>query len=120
MTARSETTSRSPAAPPGPAYIDELLPDVLDRAIEPGKVFDQTVDLEGAPGGYRAVAERKALKVMIDRASAKEERQLACRAGSPGTRVRSGGGRKRELFSGAAAASLRCSRRRRQVEPRRS
>jgi threonine dehydrogenase-like Zn-dependent dehydrogenase len=28
------------------AYIDELLPDILEGVIEPGKVFDQTVGLE--------------------------------------------------------------------------
>src|SRR3954470_17940725 len=29
------------------AYIDELLPDVLDGTIEPGRVFDRTVGLDG-------------------------------------------------------------------------
>jgi threonine dehydrogenase-like Zn-dependent dehydrogenase len=47
------------------AYIDELLPDVLDGRIEPGRVFDRTVDLDGVPDGYRAMNEREALKVMI-------------------------------------------------------
>ena len=50
---------------PARAYIDELLPDVLDGKIQPGKVFDRTVDLDGVPGGYRAMAEREALKVMV-------------------------------------------------------
>ncbi len=50
---------------PARAYIDELLPDVLDGTIEPGKVFDRTVDLDGVPGGYQAMADRAALKVMI-------------------------------------------------------
>ena len=53
----------------GPAptrgYIDELLPDVLDGVIEPGRVFDRTVDLDGVPDGYRAMNERQALKVLI-------------------------------------------------------
>jgi hypothetical protein len=53
----------------GPAptrgYIDELLPDVLDGVIEPGRVFDRTVDLDGVPDGYRAMNDREALKVMI-------------------------------------------------------
>ena len=31
------------------AYIDELLPDILDGTIEPGRVFDRTVDLDGVP-----------------------------------------------------------------------
>src|SRR5205085_11478647 len=36
------------------AYIEELLPDVLDRRIEPGRVFDRVTDLDGVPDGYRA------------------------------------------------------------------
>lgn len=31
------------------AYIEELLPDVLDGTIEPGRVFDQRVSLDGCP-----------------------------------------------------------------------
>jgi threonine dehydrogenase-like Zn-dependent dehydrogenase len=48
------------------AYIDELLPDILDGTIEPGRVFDRTVDLDGVPDGYRAMDEREALKVMVE------------------------------------------------------
>jgi threonine dehydrogenase-like Zn-dependent dehydrogenase len=47
------------------AYIDELLPDILDGTIEPGRVFDHTVDLDGVPDGYRAMADRESIKVMI-------------------------------------------------------
>ena len=50
---------------PTRAYIDQLLPDVLDGSIEPGKVFDRTVDLDGVPAGYRAMADREALKVLV-------------------------------------------------------
>jgi threonine dehydrogenase-like Zn-dependent dehydrogenase len=50
---------------PTRAYIDELLPEVLDGRIEPGRVFDRTVALEGIPDGYRAMNEREALKVLI-------------------------------------------------------
>ena len=50
---------------PARAYIDELLPDILDGKVEPGKVFDRTVDLDGVPAGYQAMADREALKVMI-------------------------------------------------------
>jgi threonine dehydrogenase-like Zn-dependent dehydrogenase len=50
---------------PARAYIDELLPDVLDGKIEPGRVFDRSVDLDGVPDGYRAMADRQALKVLI-------------------------------------------------------
>jgi threonine dehydrogenase-like Zn-dependent dehydrogenase len=57
------TVSGGPA--PVRAYIEELLPDVLEGRIEPGRVFDRVVDLEGVPDGYRAMNEREALKVMI-------------------------------------------------------
>jgi threonine dehydrogenase-like Zn-dependent dehydrogenase len=51
---------------PARAYIEELLPDVLNGKIEPGKVFDRTVGLDEVPDGYRAMADREALKVLID------------------------------------------------------
>lgn len=47
------------------AYIEELLPDVLAGRIQPGRVFDRTVDLDGVPDGYRAMAERESIKVMV-------------------------------------------------------
>ncbi|MDA8284408.1 MAG: alcohol dehydrogenase catalytic domain-containing protein [Actinomycetota bacterium] len=50
---------------PARAYIDELLPDILDGRIEPGRVFDRTVGLEEIPAGYQAMAERSALKVLV-------------------------------------------------------
>ncbi len=34
---------------PDRAYIDELLPDVLEGRIEPGRVFDRVTNLEGVP-----------------------------------------------------------------------
>jgi threonine dehydrogenase-like Zn-dependent dehydrogenase len=46
-------------------YIEELLPDVLEGRIEPGKVFDRTVDLDGVPEGYRAMDARESLKVLV-------------------------------------------------------
>jgi threonine dehydrogenase-like Zn-dependent dehydrogenase len=51
---------------PARAYIEELLPDVLDGLVEPGRVFDRTIDLDGVPDGYRAMAERESLKVLIN------------------------------------------------------
>jgi threonine dehydrogenase-like Zn-dependent dehydrogenase len=48
------------------AYIEELLPDVLEGRIEPGRVFDRTTDLDGVPDGYRAMNEREAIKVMVE------------------------------------------------------
>lgn len=50
---------------PARAYIDELLPDVLDGKIEPGRVFNRTVGLDEVPDGYRAMADREALKVLV-------------------------------------------------------
>ncbi|MEV5982454.1 zinc-dependent alcohol dehydrogenase family protein [Streptomyces sp. NPDC052114] len=50
---------------PARSYIPELLPDVLSGAIDPGRVFDRTVGLDGVPDGYRAMADRTALKVRI-------------------------------------------------------
>ncbi len=47
------------------AYIEELLPDVLEGRIEPGRVFDRVTNLDGVPDGYRAMNEREALKVMV-------------------------------------------------------
>lgn len=48
------------------AYIEELLPDVLEGRIQPGRVFDRITNLDGVPDGYRAMNEREALKVMIE------------------------------------------------------
>jgi threonine dehydrogenase-like Zn-dependent dehydrogenase len=47
------------------AYLDELLPDVMEGRIEPGRVFDRTVGLDGVPDGYRAMNERESIKVMV-------------------------------------------------------
>jgi threonine dehydrogenase-like Zn-dependent dehydrogenase len=50
---------------PARAYIDRLLPDVLDGVVQPGRVFDRTVTLEEISAGYRAMAGRDALKVLV-------------------------------------------------------
>src|SRR3954471_22288168 len=47
------------------AYIDDLLPDVLEGRIEPGRVFDRIVDLDGVPDGYRAMNDRESIKVLV-------------------------------------------------------
>jgi threonine dehydrogenase-like Zn-dependent dehydrogenase len=47
------------------AYIDELLPDVLEGRIEPGRVLDRTGTLEEVPDGYRAMNDRDVLKFQI-------------------------------------------------------
>src|SRR5579885_849853 len=47
------------------AYIEELLPDVLEGRIEPGRVFDRTGSIEDVPDGYRAMNDREVLKFLI-------------------------------------------------------
>lgn len=47
------------------AYIEELLPAILDGTVDPGRVFDQIVALEDTPKGYTAMDERTALKVVV-------------------------------------------------------
>ena len=47
------------------AYIEELLPDILEGRIEPGRVFDRETDLNGVPNGYRAMDDRESIKVMV-------------------------------------------------------
>ena len=58
------TVAGGPA--PARAYIEELLPDVLEGRIEPGRVFDRVGGLDGVPDGYRAMNEREAIKVMVE------------------------------------------------------
>lgn len=60
---RNVTVGGGPA--PVRAYIPELLPDILEGRIQPGRVFDRVVDLNGVPGGYRDMNDRRALKVMV-------------------------------------------------------
>ena len=50
---------------PARAYIETLMPGVLDGSVEPGKVFDSEIQLEETPAGYRAMDNREALKVLI-------------------------------------------------------
>jgi threonine dehydrogenase-like Zn-dependent dehydrogenase len=51
---------------PARAYIEELLPDVLEGRIEPGRVFDWVGGLDGVPDGYRAMNAREAIKAMVE------------------------------------------------------
>src|SRR5690349_17358030 len=60
---KNVTVGGGPA--PVRAYIEELLPDILEGRIEPGRVFDRAVGLDGVPDGYRAMNEREALKVLV-------------------------------------------------------
>ena len=57
------TVSGGPA--PVRAYIEELLPDIVEGRIEPGRVFDRVVPLDKVPDGYRPMNERETIKVMV-------------------------------------------------------
>lgn len=46
-------------------YIPELLADVISGAINPGLVFDAVMPLEEAAEAYRAMDERRSIKVML-------------------------------------------------------
>ena len=50
---------------PTQANMHELLPDVMDGKIQPGRVFDRTIGLDETPDGYRAMNDREALKVLV-------------------------------------------------------
>jgi len=60
---KNVTLTGGPA--PVRAYIEQLLPAVLDGTVNPGLVFDQTVDLEDTARGYAEMDARTALKVMV-------------------------------------------------------
>jgi threonine dehydrogenase-like Zn-dependent dehydrogenase len=47
------------------AYLPGLLADVLDETIHPGRVFDLQLPLGLVAEGYRAMDERRAIKVML-------------------------------------------------------
>ena len=53
----------------GPAPVRRFLPELLrlicDRTINPGKVFDLELPLEEAAEGYKAMDERRAIKVLL-------------------------------------------------------
>lgn len=47
------------------AYIDRLLPGILDGTVDPGRVFDVELPLSEAAEGYALMDRREALKVML-------------------------------------------------------
>jgi threonine dehydrogenase-like Zn-dependent dehydrogenase len=51
---------------PARAYLPGLLAEVVAGTLDASAVFDATVDLEGVPGGYKAMDDRSALKVLIE------------------------------------------------------
>ena len=54
----------------GPAPVRRFLPDLIDRIlkreINPGKVFTLRLPLEEAPEAYKAMDERRAIKVLLE------------------------------------------------------
>lgn len=46
-------------------YLPDLLDRVLDGRIDPGRVFDLTLPLDDVAEGYRAMDERRAIKVLL-------------------------------------------------------
>ena len=53
----------------GPAPVRRFLPHLIDlvcdRQIDPGKVFDLTLPLDQVADGYRAMDDRRAIKVLL-------------------------------------------------------
>ncbi|MBB3085405.1 zinc-dependent alcohol dehydrogenase family protein [Geodermatophilus sabuli] len=53
----------------GPAPVRRFLPElidlIVDRAIDPGRVFDLTLPLDRAAEGYQAMDERRAIKTLL-------------------------------------------------------
>jgi threonine dehydrogenase-like Zn-dependent dehydrogenase len=53
----------------GPAPVRQYLPDLLDRVwnrqIDPGRVFDMDLPLKQVADGYRAMDQRRAIKVLL-------------------------------------------------------
>ena len=47
------------------AYMDKLLPAVLEGRINPGKVFDMVTDLDNIAEAYAAMDERRAIKALL-------------------------------------------------------
>jgi len=50
---------------PARAYIEKLMPHILNGEIHPGRVFDRTVPLDQVAEAYRLMNDREALKVIV-------------------------------------------------------
>ncbi|HKA11852.1 MAG TPA: zinc-binding dehydrogenase [Candidatus Dormibacteraeota bacterium] len=55
---------------PARTYIPELLDDVLEARINPGRVFDFEANLDGIVEAYAATDERRAIKSLVRIAAA--------------------------------------------------
>ena len=60
---RNITLNGGPA--PVRAYMDELLPGILDGTVDPVQVFDRTITIDEVPDAYRAMDDRDVLKALI-------------------------------------------------------
>ena len=53
----------------GPAPVRRFMPELIDliwnRRINPGRVFDLELPLDEAADGYKAMDERRAVKVLL-------------------------------------------------------
>lgn len=47
------------------AYIPQLLPEVLEGRVQPGRVFDSTIGLDEVAEGYRAMNDRETIKPLV-------------------------------------------------------
>jgi threonine dehydrogenase-like Zn-dependent dehydrogenase len=61
----SDNKGLSGGVAPAREYIPELLDDVLEGRIDPGRVFDFETDLEGIAEAYAAMDGRRAIKSLI-------------------------------------------------------
>jgi threonine dehydrogenase-like Zn-dependent dehydrogenase len=61
----SPATTITGGVAPVRAYIDRLLPGILDGTVDPGRVFDVELPLSEAAEGYALMDRREALKVML-------------------------------------------------------
>jgi threonine dehydrogenase-like Zn-dependent dehydrogenase len=50
---------------PARAYVEELMADIISGKINPGKVFDLEVSIDNIADGYKAMADRKAIKTLV-------------------------------------------------------
>ena len=47
------------------AYLDELLPEVLDGRLDPSPVFDLELPMSQVAEAYRAMHERRSIKTLL-------------------------------------------------------
>jgi len=60
------TCGRCRRSTPYRAYLPHLIDLIWKREINPGKVFDLRLPLDQAAEGYKAMDERRAIKVLLE------------------------------------------------------